>query len=307
MIFSEEMKKRTEEADVCVRSYLPEIKGHAKMLAESMDYSVGAGGKRLRPVMMKAAFEMCGGKGDIVKPFMAAIEFIHNYSLVHDDLPEMDNDMLRRGVPSTHAKYGSGMAVLAGDGLLNYAFETALKSTEVADAKDNGRILDALKVLAGKSGIYGMAGGQALDVEADKKDLELSEEEILFVYENKTAALLQASLVCGAILAGASDKDCDTLMRAGYCLGVAFQLQDDILDVTGSEKEIGKPVGSDERNGKKTYLSYLGFDAAEKKQEELSAEAAALVRSIYETEDGQRREAGEFLEGLIESLVKRRK
>ena len=308
MDFEAELKKRTDRAESIIKKYLPEITGPQATVIEAMDYSVGAGGKRLRPVIMMAAYEMCGGKGELAEPFCAAIEMIHNYSLVHDDLPEMDNDMIRRGLPSTHAKYGAGMAVLAGDGLLNSAFETALKSTAFASsAEDNANILKALAVLADRAGIYGMIGGQAVDVEAEEKDLELSEADILFVYENKTSALLQASMVCGALLAGADGQTADTFSEAARCLGVAFQIQDDILDVTGTTEEIGKPAGSDERNGKKTYLAYLGMEGAEKEQRRLSAQAHDLVAGITVADNEDAAQAVAFLTALIDSLVDRRK
>lgn len=308
-LFQEELKKRTEHAEQVTMRLLPEVKGHAATVMDAMCYSVGAGGKRLRPVMMYAAYELCGGKGEAVEYFMAALEMIHNYSLVHDDLPEMDNDELRRGVPTTHIKYGAGMAVLAGDGLLNYAYETAMKAFVKADGAEREGCIDALTLLAGKAGIYGMVGGQCLDVEAEEKSLTLSQEQILYVYENKTAALLQAALGCGAALAGTAEakQNRAELEKAGYDLGIAFQLQDDILDIESTTEELGKPVGSDERNGKKTYVSYLGMEAAKAEQARLSEEAAALVRAMA-TDGSERAEcAKEFLAQLIEQLVDRKK
>lgn len=309
MNFKEELQKRTAHAEAVTMKLLPEAEGHAATVLDAMRYSVGAGGKRLRPVMMYAAYELCGGKGETVEYFMAALEMIHNYSLVHDDLPEMDNDELRRGVPTTHIKYGAGMAVLAGDGLLNYAYETAMKAFAQAKGEEREGCIDALGILSTKAGVYGMVGGQCLDVEAEEKGLSLSQEQILYVYENKTAALLQAALCCGAALAGtgqAKDNRAD-LEKAGYDLGIAFQLQDDILDVESTTEELGKPVGSDERNGKKTYVSYLGMEAAKAEQARLSKEAAALVRAL--TTDGSERAetAKEFLAQLIEQLVERKK
>ncbi len=294
-------KKKTEltaYAEKVVRSYLPELSGYNKTLLEAMDYSVEAGGKRLRPVLMYLSFRMCGGASRIIEPFMAAIEMIHTYSLVHDDLPEMDNDELRRGKPTTHVAYGHAMAVLAGDGLLNYAYETMAKALLNATEKEKAGCAQALSILADKAGIHGMVGGQSLDVEAEKKDMELSEEQLLFVYENKTAALLQASLMCGAALAGAYEYGCAAgekdpsgteekgrevmraLEKAGYNLGIAFQLQDDLLDITSTTDTLGKPIGSDERNGKKTYVSYLGMERAQAEQKRLSEEAVDLIRGL---------------------------
>ena len=302
MNFQNELENRTKQAEEIVKRYLPEDAPHQHTVIEAMEYSVMAGGKRLRPVMMKAACEMCGGSGSI-EPFMAAIEMIHSYSLVHDDLPEMDNDELRRGKPTTHIQYGQAMAVLAGDGLLNYAYETVLKYAAAAEDKD--AYIKAMALLAEKAGIYGMVGGQCLDVEAEKKEMELTKEQLLFVYENKTAALLQASLMCGAYLAG-DDEAAAVLEKAGYDLGIAFQLQDDILDIESTTEELGKPVGSDERNGKKTYVSYLGMDAAKAEQEELSKEAVALIEKI-DTKNEEQLKAKEFLMELISSLCNRRK
>ena len=309
MNFKEELKNRTAEAERVTMALLPKVSGHASTVMDAMCYSVGAGGKRLRPVMMQAAYELCGGSGRVVEYFMAALEMIHNYSLVHDDLPEMDNDELRRGMPTTHIKYGAGMAVLAGDGLLNYAYETAMKAFAEAKGAQREGCIEALTLLTEKAGIYGMVGGQCLDVEAEEKGLDLTQEQILYVYENKTAALLQAALGCGAALAGTevSAKNREDLQKAGYDLGIAFQLQDDILDIESTTEELGKPVGSDERNGKKTYVSYLGMDAAKKEQARLSGEAAALVRAL-ETDGSEKAEnAKEFLAQLIEYLVERRK
>ena len=224
MNFKEELQKRTAEAERITMELLPEVSGHAATVMDAMRYSVGAGGKRLRPVMMQAAYELCGGKGTVVEYFMAALEMIHNYSLVHDDLPEMDNDELRRGMPTTHIRYGAGMAVLAGDGLLNYAYETAMKAFAEAKGAEREGCIEALALLAEKAGIYGMVGGQCLDVEAEEKGLNLTQEQILYVYENKTAALLQAALGCGAALAGTdiSAKNRADLQKAGYDLGIAF-------------------------------------------------------------------------------------
>ena len=309
MDFKRDLEKRTEHAEQVTMRLLPEVEGHAATVMDAMRYSVGAGGKRLRPVMMYAAYELCGGKGSSVEYFMAALEMIHNYSLVHDDLPEMDNDELRRGVPTTHIKYGAGMAVLAGDGLLNFAYETAMKAFARAEGAEREGCIDALTLLAGKAGIYGMVGGQCLDVEAEEKELSLSQEQLLYVYENKTAALLQAALGCGAALAGtdAAAKNRADLEKAGYDLGIAFQLQDDILDIESTTEELGKPVGSDERNGKKTYVSYLGLEGAKREQARLSEEAAALVRALA-TDGSERAEnAKEFLAELIEQLVNRKK
>ncbi len=304
MNFRNELERRTAQAEETVTKYLPGDTIHQRSVTDAMAYSVTAGGKRLRPVMMKAAYEMCGGSSSLaIEPFMAAIEMIHSYSLVHDDLPEMDNDELRRGKPTTHIAYGQAMAVLAGDGLLNFAYETVLDHAEEAEDKD--AYIKAAALLAKKAGVYGMVGGQCLDVEAEKKGMELTQEQLLFVYENKTAALIQASLMCGAILAGDYDT-AEVLSKAGYDLGIAFQLQDDILDIESTTEELGKPVGSDERNGKKTYVSYLGLENAKTEQERLSKEAVDLINGL-KVPSGERESAKGFLMELIKSLCSRRK
>ncbi|MCR4640422.1 MAG: polyprenyl synthetase family protein [Lachnospiraceae bacterium] len=306
MNFENELKKRQAAAEAVIAAYLPEEEGCAKTVIEAMNYSVRVGGKRLRPVLMQAAYEAAGGKDTLAEPFMAAIEMIHTYSLVHDDLPEMDDDELRRGQPTTHVRYGQAMAVLAGDGLLNLAFETALKVFDFADEKERLCGIRALRILAGKAGIKGMVGGQCLDVEAEEKGLELTKEELLFVYANKTSALLEAALGCGAVLAGADEETVSEFFAAGYELGIAFQLQDDLLDIEGSTEELGKPVGSDERNGKKTYVSFLGTEEARAEQKRLSLSAAERIGKL-KLKDERQKEAAEFLRELIIALVSRRK
>ena len=306
MNFEKELERRQAAAEAVIAAYLPKEEGYAKTVIEAMNYSVRSGGKRLRPVLMQAAYEAAGGEDVAAEPFMAAIEMIHSYSLVHDDLPEMDNDELRRGRPTTHVQYGQAMAVLAGDGLLNLAFETAMLGFDYANEKEMRAGIRALRILGEKAGIRGMVGGQCLDVEAEEKGLTLSEKELLFVYANKTSALLEAALGCGAVLAGADEKTVDEFFAAGYELGIAFQLQDDLLDIEGSTEEIGKPVGSDERNGKKTYVSYLGTEEARKEQKRLSESAAERIGKIA-VKDGKQKEAADFLKELILALVSRRK
>jgi geranylgeranyl diphosphate synthase type II len=236
-----------------------------------MNYSVNVGGKRLRPMLMEEVFFAFGGEGDVVEPFMAALEMIHTYSLVHDDLPAMDNDMLRRGKPTTHMVYGEAMGVLCGDALLNYAFETALLSFEKTSDTEtlSKRIPAALSVLAKKAGIYGMIGGQVCDVEAEKKGLSLSEEQLSFIIDNKTGALIESAMMIGGILAGASESEIKDLEIIAKSVGKAFQIQDDILDVTSDTETLGKPVGSDIENHKSTYVSLLGIEKARAYEEQL--------------------------------------
>lgn len=304
MNYKETIAARTKETEQLVKEFLPKEEGFQKTVIEAMNYSFLAGGKRLRPLIMHESYKAFGGDSQIIKPFMAALEMIHNYSLVHDDLPEMDNDELRRGMPTTHIKYGPGMAVLAGDGLLNYAFETATKAFDLCETIDDyKRVSRALRVLAQKAGIYGMIGGQTLDVEAADKGLELSEEAILFIDENKTAALLQAAFMIGAILAGADDEVIDQLEKIGYNVGVAFQLQDDILDITSTTEVLGKPVGSDVEAGKVTHISVLGFDETVNRQKLLSKEASEAITDLSLV--AKDRDALDFLAYLTASLADR--
>lgn len=300
MSFDETLKNRTEKTEQIIKEYLPEETGYAKTVEEAMNYSVGAGGKRLRPLLMMEAHILLGGNGKLIAPFMAAIEMIHNYSLVHDDLPAMDNDELRRGKPTTWVKYGDGMAVLAGDALLNYAMETALKAFDMAETEEEWvRVAWALKVMFHNSGIYGMIGGQCADLEAEAKGGQIDAQNLMYIHENKTAALLETSFIVGAILAGADEENIELLARAAYNIGIAFQIQDDILDVTSTDEELGKPVGSDERNGKSTYVSLFGMEKAKEDVEKLSSEAINILAAFEER--------NLFLEELVSSLINRSK
>lgn len=295
MNFKEELERRIREIENIIQAYLPREKGFQKTVIEAMNYSILAGGKRLRPLFMKETYDMMGGGGKEIEPFLAAMEMVHTYSLIHDDLPAMDNDEYRRGRKTTHVMYGEAMAILAGDGLLNLAFETAAKAFQMGD--DPARVGRALALFAGKAGIYGMIGGQTADIEAEEKG-GITEELLLFIHENKTAALIQSAMMTGAILAGASDRDVDRLEKIGYNIGVAFQIQDDILDVTGKTEILGKPVGSDEKNNKITYVTIKGLKQAQADQRALE-EAIALLGSF-----GRR---NLFLEKLVEDLVTRNK
>ena len=306
MDFESQLKSLVKETEDIIYQFKPAEEGFAKTLYEAMNYSFTAGGKRLRPLIMHETFRAFGGEGDIVYPFMAALEMIHTYSLIHDDLPEMDNDDLRRGKPTNHVVYGQAMAVLAGDGLLNLAFETALKAGDGRNEKELTRVFKALKVLGAKAGMNGMIGGQCVDVEAEKKNLSLSKEQLLYTYENKTAALLEASLMIGGILAGVDEKAVDNLEKAGSNLGLAFQIQDDILDIESTDEELGKPVGSDEKNGKKTWISYSGLENGKKEQALKSEEALKILKSFDENEIIKDSGAFEFLQELIKSLITRK-
>lgn len=293
-----DMKVAQLRAEEVILKYLPEEKGYPSTVISAINYSVKAGGKRLRPIFMYETFKMFGGEGEVIEPFMAAIEMIHNYSLVHDDLEAMDNDEFRRGRKTTHVIYGEGMAVLAGDGLLNMAYETALNAFDIKGV-NKSRVINALKILSGKSGISGMLGGQACDVDAEEKKRDVDLDELMYIHENKTGALIEAAMKIGAVLAGASKEETEKISRVALLVGTAFQIEDDILDVVGDEKVIGKRVGSDIKNNKITYVTIKGVEEAKKDAKEMSEKAIELFDSIGREND--------FLRELILSMIGRTK
>ena len=304
--FEQELHNRAENIDKLLESYLPKEEGWAKCVAEAMNYSITAKGKRLRPMLMQETYQMFGGTGKEIMPFMAAIEMIHTYSLVHDDLPAMDNDEYRRGRKTTHVVYGEAMAILAGDGLLNYAFETALQAFAI-ESIDTAKAVKALTILAGKAGIYGMIGGQTADIEAENLGNQVTEEHLLFIHEHKTAALIQAAMMIGAVLGGADEAQIAVVEQAAYEIGIAFQIQDDILDVTSSLEVLGKQVGSDEKNNKTTYVTLKGLETASTEQKELSNRAIERLEGLQKDIAAQKNTAlqGDFLLALIRSLITR--
>ena len=285
---------RKKEVEQIVTSFLPKEEGYQKTVLEAMNYSVSAGGKRLRPMLMLETYRMFGGTSKVIEPFMAAIEMIHTYSLIHDDLPAMDNDEYRRGRKTTHVVYGEAMAILAGDALLNYAFETAA-SAFVLD-EGNPAIGKAFMILASKAGVYGMIGGQVLDVESEGKEIDA--DTLKFIHIHKTSALLESAMLIGAVLAGASEQQQRTVELAARELGLAFQIRDDILDVTGNTDELGKPVGSDEKNHKNTYVSLEGLEKAKEDVKRYSESAIDRLKSLPAR--------NEFLYELFEELIVRR-
>ena len=298
MNFQEELTKKTEEIEAVIREYLPAEEGFSRTMAQAMNYSMLAGGKRLRPMLMQETFRLFGGSGKLVKPFMAGMEMIHTPSLIHDDLPALDNDDYRRGRLTTHKVYGEAMGILSGVALLNYAYETMLQAFAMAETlQQKEAVIDALQVMAEKTGIHGMLGGQSVDVENDGKALE--KDMLDYIYENKTAALIEASMMTGAILAGADAEQVAVIEQAAKKIGLAFQIQDDILDVTSTDEELGKPVHSDEKNHKVTYVTLFGTEKAAAQVAGLSAEAVALLESLNKN--------NEFLYLLVEKLVNRRK
>ena len=285
---------RKKEVEQIVTSFLPKEEGYQKTVLEAMNYSVSAGGKRLRPMLMLETYRMFGGTSKVIEPFMAAIEMIHTYSLIHDVLPAMDNDEYRRGRKTTHVVYGEAMAILAGDALLNYAFETAA-SAFVLD-EGNPAIGKAFMILASKAGVYGMIGGQVVDVESEGKEIDA--DTLKFIHIHKTSALLESAMLIGAVLAGASEQQQRTVELAARELGLAFQIRDDILDVSGNTDELGKPVGSDEKNHKNTYVALEGLEKAKEDVKRYSESAIDRLKSLPAR--------NEFLYELIEELIDRR-
>ncbi|MCI8660323.1 MAG: polyprenyl synthetase family protein [Lachnospiraceae bacterium] len=293
--FKETLAKRTKEVEAVVEQYLPKEEGHQKTIFEAMNYSVRAGGKRLRPMLMEETYRLFGGSGQKIGPFMAAIEMIHTSSLIHDDLPCMDNDELRRGVPTVWVKFGYDMAVLAGDALLIYAVETAAKACTLTD--NGGAVARAIGILAAKTGIYGMIGGQVVDVQLTNQPI--SKEKLDFIYRLKTGALLEASMMIGALLGGADEQQIKKVEEMASLIGLAFQIQDDILDVTATTEQLGKPVYSDEKNQKTTYVTLEGLEKAKLDVAEISARAIQILQELPGDNP--------FLEGLINRLITREK
>lgn len=296
MGIEKEIEQKAAQIETIIKKYLPKETGYQKTVIEAMNYSILAGGKRIRPMLMQETYRMFGGRSDVIEPFMAAIEMIHTYSLIHDDLPAMDNDEYRRGRKTTHIVYGEAIGILAGDGLLNYAFETATLAFE--KEPDNRHISKALRVLAAKAGIYGMIGGQTVDIETDQTQ-EVTREQLDFIYRLKTSALMEASMLIGAILAGATKNEQNRIEAIAEKVGLAFQIQDDILDVTGSQEKLGKPVGSDAKNGKATYVTYEGLEKASQDVERLSKEAVEGLDALVVK--------NEFLADLLLFMIHREK
>lgn len=292
MEFKKELENKVEEINALLNMYLPKEEGFQKTIMQAMNYSVLAGGKRLRPMLISETYKLFGGKGEVVKPFMVAMEMIQTYSLVHDDLPAMDNDEYRRGKKSTHAMFGEAMGILAGDALLNYAFEVAAGAFDIDCSEKTAK---ALQVLSKKAGIYGMVGGQVVDVESEGKEIPF--ETLQYIHRNKCGALIEGAMMIGALLAGANEDEVKTIEQIGANVGLAFQIQDDILDVTSTSEILGKPVGSDDKNEKITYVTFVGLDKAKAEVEKLSNEAIEKLEALpYKNE---------FLKELIRSLIYR--
>ena len=295
MDINKEIAEHTTQVGAIITKYLPKESGYQQTVMEAMNYSFLAGGKRLRPMLMQETYRLFGGSSDIIEPFMAAIEMIHTYSLIHDDLPAMDNDDYRRGRKTTHVVYGEAMGILAGDALLNFAFETACKG--LMQDVGNPAVARAVQILAQKAGIYGMLGGQVVDVESEGQPLE--REKLDFIYDLKTGALIEASMLIGAVLAGASEKEQQVILQVAKDVGLAFQIQDDILDVVGDEATLGKPIGSDVRSDKTTFVALKGLADCRILVAELTDRAVEALAPFGSE--------AESLRGLAQSLAGREK
>ena len=300
--FLEDQKAKTEEIETILKEFLPREEGYQKIIMEAMGYSLLAGGKRLRPMLMKEVYLLFSEGTEnpeekkALHAFMAAQEMIHTYSLVHDDLPAMDDDEYRRGRKTTHVVFGEDMGILAGDALLNFAFETAAGAFSNAPSKWR-EIADALQILSKKAGIYGMIGGQVIDVK--ETGHAVSGEILDTIYELKTAALIESSMMIGAILGSAKESEVRIVEQIAKNVGIAFQVQDDILDVTGTASTLGKPVHSDEKNEKTTYVTLYGVEHSKKIVEEKSRQAIDMLKEL----------PGEhaYLEQLLIQLIYREK
>lgn len=273
--FKSELGEKIENVLSLLKEFLPVPDGQNNLVIDAMTYSLLAGGKRIRPIFMYETFNILGGEGNTIKPFMAAIEMIHTYSLIHDDLPAMDNDDLRRGMPTCHIKYGEDIAILAGDALLNNAFEIMIKEALTNPDKS---VIKAMQVLGIASGPQGMIGGQVADVLNENKSIDL--ELLNYIHLHKTSAMIEAAFVIGAILANASEQTVETFRNIGKNIGLAFQIQDDLLDVLGNEKTLGKPINSDEKNNKITYVSLKGIDVSYEIVNQQLAEATSSLESF---------------------------
>lgn len=291
MTFQAEFEQKISEVNSYLDKYLSQKDIEIKSILDSMRYSVFAGGKRIRPVLMMAAYELFDGNSKKIMPFACALEMIHTYSLIHDDLPAMDNSDLRRGQKTNHIVYGEALAVLAGDALLNYAFETMLTAKDIEPSK----VLEASLYIAKCSGVNGMIGGQVIDIESEDKVID--KDTLYALHTKKTAALIRTALICGAICAGADENDIKKLEEYAINLGLAFQIKDDILDIEGDSKILGKPTGGDKELNKNTYVSLYGLDEAKVLLNKHTESAKKLLASF-----GER---AEFLLGLTDYLLNR--
>lgn len=286
------LNEKIQFVDENLKKYLPQESEYPNIIFQAMHYSIFAGGKRLRPIMLLSVCEAMGGKIEKAIPFACAIEMIHTYSLIHDDLPAMDNDDYRRGIPTSHKKFGEDIAILAGDALLHHSFEIMAN----ACCKYNElNCVKAMQAISHGAGVYGMLSGQVVDVISEGKQID--RKTLDFIHKNKTAAMIEGALKAGAILADATEKQVEQFRLAGEKIGIAFQIQDDILDVTSTLEELGKPIHSDEKNEKTTYVTLFGIEKSKQIVEQLSNEAITILESLLPPND--------FLIDLTKYLIKR--
>ena len=276
MEFKEILKNKIDYVENLLQEYMPKEEGYQETIMKAMNYSLKAGGKRLRPILTLESCKIVGGKEEDAIPFAMAIEMIHTYSLIHDDLPALDNDDLRRGKPTNHKVFGEGMATLAGDALLNYAYEVMLSSS--INKENPHKYLRAIYERATHAGIYGMIGGQVVDVESENKVIE--KEKLDFIHLNKTAAMIVGCMRAGAIIGDATEEELKKITKYGRNIGLSFQVVDDILDITGDEEKLGKPIGSDIENHKSTYPSLLGLEKSRQIARQLIEEGKSSIEGL---------------------------
>ncbi len=293
MNFKHDLKSKVIIVENLLKQYMPKEEGYQNTICQAMNYSLKAGGKRLRPILTLEACKIVGGNEEDVIPFAVAIEMIHTYSLIHDDLPALDNDDLRRGRLTNHKVYGEAMAILAGDGLLNYAYEIMLR--ESIGKENSQKYLRAINEIAKASGIYGMIGGQVVDIESENKKINI--DKLDFIHMNKTAAIMVGCMRAGAIIGGANEVQLENITKYARNIGLSFQIVDDILDIVGDESKLGKKVGSDIYNDKSTYPSLLGIERSKEIANELINEAKLSIDNVNEN--------SEFLKKLADYIVDR--
>lgn len=293
MNFNQSLEEKVKYVENLLSEYMPKAEGYQKTVIEAMNYSLSAGGKRLRPILTLEACKIVGGNEEDVIPFAMAIEMIHTYSLIHDDLPALDNDDFRRGRPTNHKVYGDAMAILAGDALLNYAYEVMLSNS--INKKNPEKYLKAINEIATSAGIYGMIGGQVVDVESEDEKIE--KEKLDFIHMNKTAAIMVGCMRAGAIIGDASEEHLEEITKYAKNIGLSFQIVDDILDIVGDESKLGKSVGSDIENNKSTYPSLLGLEKSKEIANNLIEEAKNSIKKLSDDT--------EFLNGLAEYIIAR--
>ena len=293
MKFNESLKIKVNEVETLIKEYNPKEEGYQKTIMSAMNYSLNAGGKRLRPILMMESCELFGGSRQDVIPFAMAIEMIHTYSLIHDDLPALDNDDLRRGKKTNHIVYGEDMAILAGDGLLNYAYETMISFS--MNKENPNKYLKAMNEIAKSAGIHGMIGGQVVDVQSE--NIRIPKEKLDYIHFNKTGAIIVGCMRAGAIIGNATEEELEKITTYAKNIGLAFQIVDDILDVVGDESKLGKKVGSDIENHKSTYPSLLGIEESKEIANKLIIDAKKSIETINDK--------SKFLIELAEYIIDR--